>query len=282
MGTQLDPNSCWMLMRSLETLDIRMKRANENARIVADYLATHPKVARLHYLGNLKAGDARKPVFDRQCTAPGSTFSFDVKGGEAEAPDEPSPLIRTLPRRGRRRRGEASAPTGNGRRGGRGVVSLDLEELVVGDEPVLAFGVFDAHAFRFDGDEVNRLGLEIGGGERPVGEAEGQGEREDSEGNDGEGRGDMAVYCSGDACVAVDAQRRKRKANPSPTPGGASAGECRRSCRGPCASPSPRPSPRSTGKEGGLAARPLAGVDGQIAVGHLQDDQRHGGARSRR
>ncbi len=85
LGTQLDPNSCWMLMRSLETLDVRMKRANENARIVADYLAQHPKVARVHYLGNLDAGDPRKPVFDRQCTAPGSTFSFDVKGGEKEA-----------------------------------------------------------------------------------------------------------------------------------------------------------------------------------------------------
>jgi methionine-gamma-lyase len=85
LGTQLDPNSCWMLMRSLETLDIRMTRANDNARIVADYLAHHPKVARLHYLGNLKADDPRKPVFDRQCTAAGSTFSFDVKGGEAEA-----------------------------------------------------------------------------------------------------------------------------------------------------------------------------------------------------
>lgn len=85
LGTQLDPNSCWMLMRSLETLDVRMKRANENARIVAEYLAHHPKVARVHYLGNLEAGDPRKPVFDRQCSAPGSTFSFDVKGGEKEA-----------------------------------------------------------------------------------------------------------------------------------------------------------------------------------------------------
>jgi methionine-gamma-lyase len=85
LGTQLDPNSCWMLMRSLETLDVRMKRANENARIVADYLAHHPKVARVHYLGNLEAGDPRKPVFDRQCSAPGSTFSFDVKGEEKEA-----------------------------------------------------------------------------------------------------------------------------------------------------------------------------------------------------
>jgi methionine-gamma-lyase len=85
LGTQLDPNSCWMLMRSLETLDVRMKRANENARIVADYLAHHPKVARVHYLGNLDASDPRKPIFDRQCSAPGSTFSFDVKGGEKEA-----------------------------------------------------------------------------------------------------------------------------------------------------------------------------------------------------
>ncbi|HEY4252349.1 MAG TPA: cystathionine gamma-synthase family protein [Roseomonas sp.] len=85
LGTQLDPNSCWMLMRSLETLDIRASRSNENARKVADYLAAHPKIARLHYLGALAADDPRKPVFDRQCSQPGSTFSFDVKGGEAEA-----------------------------------------------------------------------------------------------------------------------------------------------------------------------------------------------------
>jgi methionine-gamma-lyase len=85
LGTQLDPNSCWMLMRSLETLDVRMSRSNSNARIVADYLASHPKVARVHYLGKLKADDPRKAVFDRQCTEPGSTFSFDVKGGEKEA-----------------------------------------------------------------------------------------------------------------------------------------------------------------------------------------------------
>lgn len=85
LGTQADPNSCWMLMRSLETLDIRMSRANENARIVAEYLASHPKVAKVHYLGELAEDDPRKPVFDRQCTAPGSTFAFDVKGGEREA-----------------------------------------------------------------------------------------------------------------------------------------------------------------------------------------------------
>jgi methionine-gamma-lyase len=85
LGTQLDPNSCWMLMRSLETLDVRVRRSNENGRAVARYLAGHPKVARVHYLGDLKPDDPRKPVFERQCTAPGSTFSFDIKGGEQEA-----------------------------------------------------------------------------------------------------------------------------------------------------------------------------------------------------
>ncbi len=85
LGTQLDPNSCWMLMRSLETLDIRMHRANENGRKVAEYLLNHPKIAKVHYLGNLKEGDPRKAVFDRQCSQPGSTFAFDVKGGEKEA-----------------------------------------------------------------------------------------------------------------------------------------------------------------------------------------------------
>src|SRR3954470_2234667 len=46
IGTQLDPNSCWMLMRSLETLEIRMTRSNENARVMAEYLVAHPKVAK--------------------------------------------------------------------------------------------------------------------------------------------------------------------------------------------------------------------------------------------
>ncbi len=85
LGTQLDPHSCWMLLRSLETLSIRTERANENARKVAAYLKSHPKIAAVHYLGELDAADPRKPIFDRQCTAPGSTFSFEIQGGEREA-----------------------------------------------------------------------------------------------------------------------------------------------------------------------------------------------------
>jgi methionine-gamma-lyase len=62
-----------------------MTWSNDNARLVAEYLAGHPKIARVHYLGFLKKGDHRKAVFDRQCSAPGSTFAFDIKGGEKEA-----------------------------------------------------------------------------------------------------------------------------------------------------------------------------------------------------
>ena len=85
LGTQLDPHSCWMLLRSLETLGIRTERANDNARLVAEYLRQHPKIADVHYLGFLGDNDRRKAVYDRQCLEPGSTFSFEVKGGEKEA-----------------------------------------------------------------------------------------------------------------------------------------------------------------------------------------------------
>src|SRR5438477_11810839 len=85
VGTQLDPHSCWMLGRSLETLAIRMERANSNARLVAEFLRDHPKVDRVHYLGFLPEGSPARAVYDRQCTGAGSTFSFDIKGGEKEA-----------------------------------------------------------------------------------------------------------------------------------------------------------------------------------------------------
>ena len=85
IGTQLDANSAWMLLRSMETLSIRMERANDNARTVAAFLAGHPKIESVNYLGALAAEDPRSRVFARQCTAPGSTFSFEVAGGEAGA-----------------------------------------------------------------------------------------------------------------------------------------------------------------------------------------------------
>jgi methionine-gamma-lyase len=84
MGTILDPNTAWMLLRSLETLEIRMQRATDNAIKVCDFLKDHSKVEGLGFLGLLREG-AQKDIYDRHCTGPGSTFSLFVKGGEAEA-----------------------------------------------------------------------------------------------------------------------------------------------------------------------------------------------------
>ena len=85
MGTQLDPNSAWMLLRSMETMKLRMERANANAQRVAEFLATQPKVLSVRHLGLLGADDPRRGVFARQCRAPGSTFAFEVAGGEPGA-----------------------------------------------------------------------------------------------------------------------------------------------------------------------------------------------------
>jgi methionine-gamma-lyase len=85
LGTQLDPNTAWMIMRSMETLALRMNKSAENAALVANFLRKHPKIAAVNYLGFLAADDPRSAVFKRQCESAGSTFGFAVKGGEPEA-----------------------------------------------------------------------------------------------------------------------------------------------------------------------------------------------------
>ncbi|MDO3436437.1 cystathionine gamma-synthase family protein [Rhizobium sp. CBN3] len=82
IGTQLDPHSCWMLGRSLETLQLRMERANSNARAVADFLRDHPKVEKVHYLPYHDPDSPSGRTFAAQCTGAGSTFSFDIRGGQ--------------------------------------------------------------------------------------------------------------------------------------------------------------------------------------------------------
>ena len=85
IGTIVDPNTAWMLLRSLETLELRMERAAENARKVCEFLREHPKVVKVGYLGFLEEGSRQADIFRRHCTGPGSTFSLYLKGGEKEA-----------------------------------------------------------------------------------------------------------------------------------------------------------------------------------------------------
>src|SRR5690606_34399884 len=81
IGTQLDPHSCWMLGRSLETLALRMGKADANARAVARYLSGHDRVKHVAYPPFLDDHDPAAAVFRRQCSGAGSTFSFDMDGG---------------------------------------------------------------------------------------------------------------------------------------------------------------------------------------------------------
>ncbi len=85
LGTSTDPWTGWLLMRSLETLQLRMTRQAHNATRVADFLASHPKVARVHYLGFIEAEDPQHEIYKRQCLGPGAMISFEVPGGEPAA-----------------------------------------------------------------------------------------------------------------------------------------------------------------------------------------------------
>lgn len=84
-GTMAGPWTCWLLLRSLETLKLRMTSQMKNARYIADFLRDHPKVTAVHYLGHIEEGDAQFEIYRRQCLAPGAMISFDVDGGEPEA-----------------------------------------------------------------------------------------------------------------------------------------------------------------------------------------------------
>ncbi|MGZ5283022.1 MAG: aminotransferase class I/II-fold pyridoxal phosphate-dependent enzyme, partial [Bacteroidia bacterium] len=85
-GTMIDPHTSWLLMRSLETLKIRMEAAATNAEKVAEYLLQHPKVEKVYYLGYTKMNNPQQQsILEKQYLSNGAMLSFDVKGGEKEA-----------------------------------------------------------------------------------------------------------------------------------------------------------------------------------------------------
>lgn len=85
IGTQLDPHSSWMISRSLETLSLRMEKAWRNAETVAAFLRDHAKVEKLHWLSFLDKDSPAGRTFHTQCQGAGSTFSFDIRGGQEAA-----------------------------------------------------------------------------------------------------------------------------------------------------------------------------------------------------
>lgn len=86
LGNMAGPWTGWLLMRSLETLKVRMDQQARNAEKVAAYLSNHPKIENIFYLGNLSPQDGvQYEIYQRQCLSAGAMLSFTLKGGEKEA-----------------------------------------------------------------------------------------------------------------------------------------------------------------------------------------------------
>ena len=86
LGNMASPNTGWLLLRSLETLKLRMDAQAKNAVAVASFLNLHPKVEKVYYLGNLTPAAGRAyEIKQAQCLSDGAMIAFDIKGGEPEA-----------------------------------------------------------------------------------------------------------------------------------------------------------------------------------------------------
>ncbi|MCE6959083.1 cystathionine gamma-synthase family protein [Cereibacter sphaeroides] len=84
-GFQLDPHSCWMLSRSMETLSLRMERAAESGAKVAAWLASNPHIPCRVLHPQYFADERQREIHARQCSGPGSTFAFVVEDDRALA-----------------------------------------------------------------------------------------------------------------------------------------------------------------------------------------------------
>ncbi len=87
LGNMCSPQTSWLLMRSLETLKVRMDQQQLNAQKVAGFLNDHPKVKAVYYLGLLNEKDHpdQYRIYKQQCLGSGAMISFEIDGGEKEA-----------------------------------------------------------------------------------------------------------------------------------------------------------------------------------------------------
>lgn len=79
MGCNMDPHQAYMVLRGVKTLSIRVERAEQNARIIADYLEKHPKVNWIKYPG--LPSHPQYELARQQMKGFGSMISFGIKDG---------------------------------------------------------------------------------------------------------------------------------------------------------------------------------------------------------
>jgi cystathionine beta-lyase/cystathionine gamma-synthase len=77
------PFDCYMVLRGLKTLAVRMNQHVQSARVLATHLAGHPQVERVYYPG--LPSHPGHDVATRQMKAPGGMISFELRGGLPES-----------------------------------------------------------------------------------------------------------------------------------------------------------------------------------------------------
>ncbi|MBC8183215.1 PLP-dependent transferase [candidate division KSB1 bacterium] len=75
----------WLLFRSLDTLEVRVLKSQENTKKVAKFLLDHPKVDRVIYPDFYDKNSANWEIYQKQCEGPGSMITFDPAGGKEES-----------------------------------------------------------------------------------------------------------------------------------------------------------------------------------------------------
>jgi cystathionine beta-lyase/cystathionine gamma-synthase len=83
-GNILQADESWILDSRLATVGLRMNRQSKNAQRIAERLAAHPRVLRVHY-PSLFTDPEQQRIRDAQCDFPGSVFSIEVEGGKRGA-----------------------------------------------------------------------------------------------------------------------------------------------------------------------------------------------------
>jgi methionine-gamma-lyase len=86
LGNILQADECWMLDGRLPTVSLRMNRQSKNAQRIAESLALHEKIEKVHYPTLFKDPEQIR-IRDIQCQFPGSLFSIELKGGKRAAFD---------------------------------------------------------------------------------------------------------------------------------------------------------------------------------------------------
>ncbi len=82
-GAALSPFNAWVMLKGMETLDLRVRAQAANAQNLAEALEAHPKLARVIYPG--VPGHAQHRIAMEQMGAGGTVVSLEVAGGQAAA-----------------------------------------------------------------------------------------------------------------------------------------------------------------------------------------------------